>query len=74
MDIKFVADYELTINVNDQDSLTDEEFAELAEDIGVVFKQALMMLQPPPEGASVDVRLLSATVNGNPLNGVSNAQ
>lgn len=74
MDVKFIADYELTINVSDQDSLTDEEFYELADGIGVIFGQILVTIHPPPPGGSVDVKLLRATVNGKPLVGVSNAK
>lgn len=74
MDVDFIADYQFRIKSTDQDPLTDNEFKDLAEHLASFIKLGFIAINGEPPGGFVEVVLMSAMVNGNPLNGVSNAQ
>ena len=75
MNVDFIADYTVRINVPDQEGLTDEEFEDMARTTAELFKTVILSLNGPPPGGYVDVSLNSVVVNGKRLNaGASNAQ
>ena len=80
MNVDFIADYTVRINVPDQEPLTDEEFQDLAKHLAELFKSLITYVNGPPPGGYVEVSLNSIVVNGTVLNikllsdGESNAQ